>query len=174
MNHFSLLVKLTEQMYQDIKFVAENNPTQVVDDESTRMFNAVLTQMREARPQLSVLNMFSDMNPRTLKYKDALVVTGQLKCLAHALNESNIQFDSLINTATSEAKQNEKAKANTSEKKDGKTHAEKPEALGESEALDESMDDSNKVESYVDEELYGTKSLRVNEEGIVPFDLSDS
>lgn len=169
-SHFSLLVKLTEQMYQDIKFVAENNPTQVVDDESTRMFNAVLSHMRAARPQQAILAMFSDMNPRTLKYKDALVVTGQLRTLAQALDTTPKDYDALITSAqTAQAAQPKQDKATPSKA----VAAEKqPETRRTPPPVPEEQ--NNEEESLVDEELYGTRSLRINEEGIVPFDLSDS
>lgn len=163
MNHFSLLVKLTEQMYQDIRFVAENNPTQVVDDESTRMFNAVLAQLKLTKPQASIFTMFVDMNPRTLKYKDALVVVGQLRCTAKALDESAEAYSAMISKANSEGQQSGQKKNETENPANNQNSSEK-----------DSLDDSGEAESIDDEELYGTKSLRINEEGIVPFDLSDS
>lgn len=166
MSHFSLLVKMTEQMYEDIRFVAENNPTQVVDDESTRMFNALLAQIRAARPEEILLTIFSDMNPRTLKYKDAVVVTGQLRCLTRAIDTLPKSYDDLIRKSQEEILMVSDDKIPSPPRSASMQKTDDRHLIEDHQPLEE--------EVHVDEELYGTRNLRVNEHGIVPFNLSDS
>lgn len=76
-----VLTALSEQMYRDIHFVAEQNPMQVVDDDTARMFNGLLKEVSKAFPSMIEVCPFEPMTARTLKYKDAVVVMGQLWCL---------------------------------------------------------------------------------------------
>jgi len=77
----AILTALARQMYEDIRFNAANAPTMAVDEDTTRLFNILLRQTREAYPRLGVLEGFSDIVPRTIKFKDALVVAGQLQTI---------------------------------------------------------------------------------------------
>lgn len=74
----AVLVGLARQMYEDIRFITEQNPTQVVDDDTARMFNTLLAEAQQAFRSAPLVFSFNEMSPRTLKYKDALVVVGQL------------------------------------------------------------------------------------------------
>lgn len=87
----TVLLGLAEQMYEDIKFVAQLNPTQVVDDDSTRMFNGLLNEVRINCPGAMGIISFEEMTPRTLKYKDALVVVGQLRMLLRISEKLDLQ-----------------------------------------------------------------------------------
>lgn len=145
MNSFTILVKLSEQMYQDIKFITEANPTQVVDEDTARVFNSLLKEVRRSKPSNGIIQVFEEMSPRTLKYKDALVVVGQLYRILSLLDQSDLDIDDLIRRSSGE---NQKPPAEEAKIKD------------------------NAEDSGVsDEELYGTKSVKVNDQGIVPFEL---
>jgi hypothetical protein len=69
---------LARQMYDDIRFNAASNPTAPLDEDTTRLFNALLRYSRESYPGQATLESITEMTPRTIKYKDALVVIGQL------------------------------------------------------------------------------------------------
>jgi hypothetical protein len=69
---------LARQMYDDIRFNAATNPTAPLDEDTTRLFNALLRFSRESYPGQATLESIAEMTPRTIKYKDALVVVGQL------------------------------------------------------------------------------------------------
>ncbi len=79
-----LLRVMARQLYMDIRFVTERNPTQVVDDEGAKTYNALLGRLRAAFPNVEALADFGDWSPRTIKYKDALIVAGQLNALIAA------------------------------------------------------------------------------------------
>ncbi len=79
-----LLRVMSGQLYADIRFIAERNPTQVVDDEGAKTYNALLGRLRRAFPGLESLSDFGDWSPRTIKYKDALMVAGQIHALVAA------------------------------------------------------------------------------------------
>jgi hypothetical protein len=81
-----LLAGLAEQMYRDVRFVAHTNPTVVVDEETSRMFNNLLAEVRRTFPHAVETCGFEEMSARTLKYKDALVIVGQLMCLVRVLS----------------------------------------------------------------------------------------
>ncbi len=69
---------LARQMYDDIRFNAATSPTAPLDEDTTRLFNALLRFSRESYPGQATLESIAEMTPRTIKYKDALVVVGQL------------------------------------------------------------------------------------------------
>lgn len=69
-----LLVSLSEQMYRDVRFITQSNPTVVVDEETVRMFNSLLLEVRKAYPHAVEAIAFEEMTARTLKYKDALLI----------------------------------------------------------------------------------------------------
>jgi len=149
MNSFTILVKLAEQMYEDIKFITEANPTQVVDEDTARVYNSLLKEVRRAKPTNGIIQVFEEMSPRTLKYKDALVVVGQLYRILSLLDQSDLDIDDLIRRTSGE---NQKPPAE-------ELKEQKQESL---KAIDPSVSD---------EELYGTKSVKINDQGIVPFEL---
>ncbi|CAN5284356.1 hypothetical protein BH09SUM1_BH09SUM1_15560 [soil metagenome] len=80
-----LLMIMAERLYQDIKFVTEQNPTQIVDEDGTRCFNALLMKTRKHYPFVENVADFVEWSPRTIKYKDALVASGQMAAMLRAL-----------------------------------------------------------------------------------------
>jgi hypothetical protein len=80
-----LLTLMADRLYDDIKFVAEQNPTQIVDEDGTRAYNALVQKARNHFPHIEHMADFVDWNPRTIKYKDALVASGQLAAMLSAL-----------------------------------------------------------------------------------------
>ncbi|MCC6547872.1 hypothetical protein IT570_11970 [Candidatus Sumerlaeota bacterium] len=87
-----LLVVLAERLYDDIRFVTQQNPTQIVDDDGARAYNLLLAKSRKYFPGLEYLPDFPDWQPRTIKYKDALVAAGQLFALLTAAQDSGEDF----------------------------------------------------------------------------------
>ena len=82
-----LLTLMAERLYDDIRFVTEQNPTQIVDDDGARAYNSIITRVRKLYPYVENVADFPDWSPRTIKYKDALVVAGQLAAMLRALME---------------------------------------------------------------------------------------
>lgn len=80
-----LLTVMAERLYEDIKFVTQQNPVQIVDEDGARAFNALLNRARRHFPGAEPLADFSEWSPRAIKYKDALVVSGQLHAMLRAL-----------------------------------------------------------------------------------------
>ncbi len=81
-----LLLHMSFRMYEDIKFVTEQNPTQIVDEDGTRAYNNLLAKTRRYFQLTEFTNDFNEWAPRTIKYKDALVVVGQLYSMIEALS----------------------------------------------------------------------------------------
>lgn len=82
-----LLTLMAERLYEDIRFVTEQNPTQIVDDDGARAYNSIISRVRKLYPYVENVADFPDWSPRTIKYKDALVVAGQLAAMLRALLE---------------------------------------------------------------------------------------
>ena len=76
-----LLSRMARQLYEDMRFIAQLSSTQIVDDDTAKMFNNLLAEVRQNFPAIPQVFAFGEMTPRTIKYKDALVVVGQLKCI---------------------------------------------------------------------------------------------
>ncbi|MBI5155124.1 hypothetical protein HZA57_07800 [Candidatus Poribacteria bacterium] len=149
-----ILVGMTRQMYEDIKFIAEQNPTQVVDDETAYVYNQLLNDVRTNFPGVPMVFAFKDMSPRTLKYKDALVMAGQMACLLNQMQRpaapSTGQFKAPgpAQTASRQAVPRTSEPAGSRAEKDSDTRH--------------------------DHELYGPRPpSRVNDDGTVPFSLLD-
>lgn len=88
MDEKRLLLSMAERLYIDIKFVTEQNPTQIVDEDGARAYNSILKRTRAAfGNQLPPLADFPDWAPRNIKYKDALVAAGQIYALLRAVVE---------------------------------------------------------------------------------------
>ncbi len=69
---------LARQLYRDVHFVTQLNPVNIVDEETAHSFNSILGEARRLFPGNNVLGTFKDMAPRNIKYKDAVIVAGQL------------------------------------------------------------------------------------------------
>ena len=72
------LAFLARQLYRDVHFVTQLNPVNIVDDETAHSFNSILGEARRLFPGNNILATFKDMAPRNIKYKDAVIVAGQL------------------------------------------------------------------------------------------------
>jgi hypothetical protein len=81
----ALLARMAWQLYQDIRFIAEQNPTQVMDEDGAKAFNMLLVRAKKAYPTVDIVQDFEPWNPRTIKYKDALLVIGQVSSAIGAL-----------------------------------------------------------------------------------------
>ena len=80
-----LLLLMSERLYEDIKFVAQQNPTQIVDDDGAKAYNSLLLRAKKAFVGQELLADFPEWAARTIKYKDALVVAGQFNALLNGL-----------------------------------------------------------------------------------------
>ncbi|MDK2971445.1 MAG: hypothetical protein PWP23_1200 [Candidatus Sumerlaeota bacterium] len=153
----TLLAALSEQMYRDIRFITQSNPTVVVDDDTVKMYNSLLTEVRKSFPHAVESIAFEEMTPRTLKYKDALVVVGQLACLVKVMTGGE-------NLAAAPAASVSQA-ASQPVARSGQTVLRVAEAPAEPEEAPE-------AEPPLDPELYGpTPPLHLNEDGTVKFSL---
>ncbi len=156
----TILLGLAEQMYEDVRFITEHSPTQVVDDDTARMFNSLLAEVRVNAPGVVAVVKFGDMSPRTLKYKDALVVVGQLRTMLRISTQTDVS----------------------------RIARESMRRVMENESLDESLDEEESPSSSArtsrdtvpssdrvvhDPELYGTAPVVTNPDGTVPFALDD-
>ena len=140
-----ILVALSDQMYRDVKFVAEHNPTQVVDDDTTKMFNHLLAEVEKVFPLTKRIAAFSPMSPRTLKYKDALVVTGQLFRFLSVMTET-----------------------------EGKPQRAKPVDAGNGAEGIPDPGSEDEHDPTHDVELYGrAKPVNLNDDGTIRFSLED-
>jgi hypothetical protein len=167
-----ILVGLARQMYDDIRFITEHNPTQVVDDDTARVFNTLLLEVQQTFRSTPMVFAFNEMSARTLKYKDALVVMGQLY--------------RLLRLMTQDARAAAAAAAPGPAQRASKVAPRPP-----SEALDPSLDEGEydqpaeppasardqaiKSQLESDSELYGDGPLppKVNPDGTIPFSLLD-
>ena len=61
-----LLVGLARQMYDDIRFITEHNPTQVVDDDTARVFNTLLLEVQQTFRSQPLVFSFNEMAARTV------------------------------------------------------------------------------------------------------------
>lgn len=82
-----LLLAMAERLYQDIRFVTEQSPVQIVDEDGARAYNKLLARVRAQFSNVSTMEDFQDWSPRSIKYKDALIVAGQLHAIIKALVE---------------------------------------------------------------------------------------
>lgn len=83
-----LLLELSRQLYEDFRFLAQNNSTQQVDEDSALAFNAVLREAQTLFSNYTFIQHLREFAPRNVKFKDAMVVSGQLYTLLHHLLET--------------------------------------------------------------------------------------
>ena len=170
----TVLTALARQFYDDIRFNAANAPTMAVDEDTTRLFNILLRQAREVYPGVSALEGFTDMIPRTIKFKDALVVAGQLHTILRYHSEGSVTplgdrtpsgmapFSSRSTSSSSSSSLPKLGKAllgtETPTPGSGETRTTRP---------------ITRAEEF-EEELYGPNPpKRLNADGTVPFTLED-
>jgi len=95
-----LLTIMAHRLYEDIKFVAEQNPTQPVDDDGAKAYNSLVAKARKIYGGLDHMADFSDWAARTIKYKDALLVAGQFSAMLEALTAGDTRMPSRSGTST--------------------------------------------------------------------------
>lgn len=88
MDNRLLLLELSRQLYEDFRFLAQNNSTQQVDEDSSLVFNTVLREAQTLFSNCTFIQHFREFAPRNVKVKDAMVVSGQLYTLLHHLLET--------------------------------------------------------------------------------------
>jgi len=93
MDHRLLILELSRQLYEDFRFLAQNNSTQQVDEDSALAFNAVLREAQTLFANCAFTQHFREFAPRNVKFKDAMVVSGQLYTLLHHLLEIEFPAD---------------------------------------------------------------------------------
>lgn len=98
-----MITVMAERLYEDIKFVTQQNPTQIVDDDGARAYNSLLARAKKEYPSVEVFDDFPTWSPRTIKYKDALVVAGQLFALLNALTERQSGMSRALTSQTASA-----------------------------------------------------------------------
>ncbi|MEQ8822114.1 MAG: hypothetical protein RLY93_17900 [Sumerlaeia bacterium] len=155
----ALIYGMARQMYEDIRYVAGNNPKEVVDDDTAKMFNNLLKNVRAVFPTLRQINDFDPMAPRTLKYKDAMVVVGQLASLLKIIND---EHNRLSDAAAGRARAPQQGQGAAKAPAQGGNRGPGAKAAPQEEPL------------FHDRELYGDSPPKtLTDEGIVPFTLDD-
>lgn len=167
----AILAALARQMYDDIRFNAANAPTMAVDEDTTRLFNILIRQTREVLPRLAVLEGFVDMIPRTIKYKDALIVAGQLHTI--------LRYQAGDGTATpaGPASTSSFAGQRSSSSSTSLPKLSKPFNIPDSVSTTGGETESGRVPTNAEEfeeKLYGPNPpKRLNADGTVPFSLEE-
>lgn len=161
-----LLVHMAQRLYADIRFVTEQNPTQIVDDDGAKAYNSLLVKARKHFPS-EFIDDFGEWSPRTIKYKDALVVAGQFCALLEA------QTRDLFPTAQPRPRPGPLPPQATPFPGGSPTQ---PAGAGPAGAPPSASGVYRKpgpeqFRTEYDEELYGPKPAQKNPEGIVPFTL---
>lgn len=142
----TILANMARQMYEDIRFVTQLNPINIVDDDTAYAYNSLLAEARQAFANNGFLAPFKDMQPRNIKYKDAVVVCGQFASVMSMLtNRPSAAYTPITAGATSPAGGGAKP---------APAGAEKPE------------------DEVYHEQLYGpTPVPKRNNDGTIPFSL---
>jgi len=105
MDRRRLLLGIAKQFYEDCRFISETNATQQVDEDTCLMFNNLLRETQAAFSVCVYLNGFREFPPRSVKFKDAVVVAGQLLAVIRFLcNEDVPVMDELPTPPPSVAK----------------------------------------------------------------------
>lgn len=91
----SLIASMARQMYDDVRLVTEANALQPLDEDTTRHVNHLLRLARECYPTVRLMEPFQDMAPRTIKYKDTVMILGQLKEMLAQLETAEIATGNL-------------------------------------------------------------------------------
>lgn len=97
----ALIASMARQMYDDVRLVTEANALQPLDEDTTRHINHLLRMTRDCYPNVRLLDPFQDMAPRTIKYKDTVMIIGQLKELLTQLEAADLPATSVSVVRTS-------------------------------------------------------------------------
>lgn len=88
MNTRLLILEMTRQFYEDCKYIAENNSTQPLDEDACNLYNTILKETQAVFPECDLLEKFREIPPRAVKFKDAVLMGGQVyricQCLVDA------------------------------------------------------------------------------------------
>ena len=85
MKSSALLLPMVRQLYEDCRYIAESSPTQPVDEDSCLMYNRLLQQIQKSYPFCHQLRRFREIPSRNLKFKDIVILTGQMQALLERL-----------------------------------------------------------------------------------------
>jgi hypothetical protein len=152
-----LLAIMAQRLYEDVKFIANQNPTQIVDDDGTRTYNSLIAKARRTFAHVENIADFQDWAPRNIKYKDALLVAGQFSAMLDALTADERRIAERVSAVTAGPAAGAPAAA-----------ANRPAVgapLGAKPDLDPVGNDS------LDSELYDSAPPRRNNDGTIPFTL---
>ncbi len=177
MNAKALLTSMVYQLYSDIRFVTEHNPTQVVDDDGVKVYNALLTRARQVFDDAEPIQEMENWTPRTIKYKDALLVVGQLHAMINAFSGGSVSLPAGAPAAPQHpqaspqpVRQPQQGQPPQQAQPRPASHAEAQRNARQHPSNNDSLDAVGN-ESY-DSELYGpSKPTGRNEDGTIPFSL---
>ncbi len=175
MDHGALLTHLAERLYRDIRFVTEQNPVQIVDDDGARAFNNLLNRVRTSFGEVDYIQDFQNWSPRTIKYKDALVVVGQLHALLQQLSGS-VSVQAPVPKQQVYEADNQNDLSNDSVDLPPASEQKVSQNISQNDYYGDQMQkeppSGRKRESQFDQELYGNSSIPDrNEDGTIPFRL---
>jgi len=104
MNRRQLLLEMARQLYEDCQTIAENNSTQPLDEDGCSMFNTLLQEMQAEFPECDLLLKFREIPARSVKFKDAMLITGQLQRIAaHLLDDLPTELETIDTPSPSSA-----------------------------------------------------------------------
>ncbi len=89
MDKRDLLLEMTGQFYEDCSAIASHSPMQQADEETCMMFNNLLREVQTSFSYCALLGGFREMAPRNVKFKDAVVVAGQLLAIMRTLHRAS-------------------------------------------------------------------------------------
>ncbi len=161
------LLHMAQRLYTDIHFVTEQNPTQIVDEDGARSYNNLLNKAQKFFPHEEFLEDFTSWAPRTIKYKDALVVAGQFTALVETL--TNGQRPRVNQQPGPSLAPPQPVEAGNSAAEEDFTPI--PDQKAEGTAGDQSAEREKGSGGRHDEELYGPNPIRRNKDGTIPFSL---
>lgn len=99
MDSRTILMHMAKRFYEDVKFVTNLNPVNIVDEETTAAFNNLLSDSKMAYPANPTLKSFNTLSPRNLKYKDCVVVAGQLAAFLELMSNRADSFQTAMQQA---------------------------------------------------------------------------
>jgi len=159
-----LLMHMARRLYDDIKFVAEQNPKEIVDDDGTSAYNALLFKARRHFADVENVADFPDWSARTIKYKDALVVAGQFCAMLEILCEGDQAPPAPSGRVAQSAAASSPAAENQGRNQGQEEFPPPPPPAN--------RNNPEKAPTRFDQELYGNEPpSELNDDGTIPFTL---
>lgn len=170
-----VLLHMAGRLYEDIKFVTEQNPTQIVDEDGARAYNNLVSRAKKAFTTADFFEDFNEWSPRTIKYKDALVVAGQFCALIEAMSEGQRRVQSITARAAAAPPPSPAPAAAPQAAPPPRVQAAPPAPVAQAPAAPKEpigdQEPADMTDFDHDEELYGNAPLQRNEDGTIPFSL---